>query len=116
MKLTIFQSDMGDCLLLESSNGRRILCDGGMASSMERFVRDELGALRKANKKIDFVYISHVDNDHITGVLRLLQDELEWRIFDHNQVTGGRKKKPAFPRPPKIGGIWHNGFRDSISA
>jgi beta-lactamase superfamily II metal-dependent hydrolase len=114
MKLTIFQSDMGDCLLLESSDGRRILCDGGMASSMEGFVRDKLGALRSAGKKLDFVYVSHVDNDHISGVVRLLQDELEWRIFEHNRRTGGKKKKPAFPRPPEIGGIWHNAFRDAV--
>ena len=114
MKLTIYQSDMGDCLLLESGDGRRILCDGGMSSSMENYVRDELGALRAAGKKLDYVYISHVDNDHITGILRLLQDELEWRIYEHNRKTGGRKQKPAFPRPPEIGGIWHNAFRDAV--
>jgi len=112
MKLQIFQSSMGDCLLLEAGDGaHRVLCDGGMGASMRDRVRAHLAKL----DAIDFVYVSHIDNDHITGVLQLLQDELEWRIFDHHRKkrTGGAKK-PSIPRPPKIGGIWHNAFRDQV--
>src|SRR5687768_8678759 len=112
MKLKIFESNDGDCLLLESRDGRRILCDGGRTASMQAHVRDELGKLRKANKKIDIAYISHVDNDHITGVLALLQDELAWRVHDFRARNGSKKSAPAFPRPPQIGTVWHNAFRD----
>jgi hypothetical protein len=116
MKLHIFQSDMGDCLLLESADKKRILCDGGMSTSMRKHVRAELAKLRAKNQAIDYVYVSHIDNDHITGVLQLLEDELEWRIFDHHQKNGGHRglKKPSVPRPPRIGGLWHNAFRDQI--
>ena len=116
MKLDIFQSDKGDCILLESKNGRRILCDGGMSSSMSEHVAPILGKLRKANKKIDFAYVSHIDQDHISGVLRLLQDELDWRVFEHQKKTKNKKvKPPKAPRPPKIGGIWHNSFGSQFS-
>jgi beta-lactamase superfamily II metal-dependent hydrolase len=111
MKLDIFQSSKGDCILLESKDGKRILCDGGMSRSLSEHVAPTLAKLRNANKSIDFAYVSHIDQDHITGVLRLLQDELDWRVFEHKKKKGNKRvKPPKAPRPPKIGGIWHNSF------
>lgn len=115
MKLTIFQSDKGDCLLLEAKSGELMLCDGGMGPSMRDHVRAELGALRDNGQELEFAYISHIDNDHISGVLQLLEDEVEWRVFDHHQASGNSVKKPRVPRPPVIKGILHNGFRDLIT-
>src|SRR5262245_26863080 len=115
MKLDIFQSDKGDCILLESQDGKRILCDGGMARSMEPHVAPVLAKLRKAKKKIDFAYVSHIDQDHISGTLKLLQDELAWRIFEHQKKAGNKRaKQPNVPRPPEIGGIWHNSFGSQL--
>jgi beta-lactamase superfamily II metal-dependent hydrolase len=116
MKLDIFQSDKGDCILLESKDSKRILCDGGMSRSMNEHVAPTLGKLRKANKNIDFAYVSHIDQDHISGVLRLLQDELDWRVFEHQKSSGNKKvKPPKAARPPKIGGIWHNSFGSQLA-
>jgi Metallo-beta-lactamase superfamily len=114
MKLQIFQSAQGDCLLLEGADGGRVLCDGGMAATMRTDVRDELTKLRVAGEAIDYVYISHIDQDHISGALQLLEDELEWRLFDHHHAAGTPVRSPKAPRPPKIGGLWHNSFRDQI--
>jgi beta-lactamase superfamily II metal-dependent hydrolase len=109
MKLTIFQSDEGDCLLLESRDGKRVLCDGGMGPSMRKLVRKKLNKL----PAIDFIYISHIDEDHIGGVLQLLQDEADWRVFDHHK---GKTKKPEVPRPPAINGLLYNAFHDILTA
>jgi beta-lactamase superfamily II metal-dependent hydrolase len=114
MKLRIFQSAQGDCLLLEGAGGGRVLCDGGMAATMREYVRDELTKLREAGKTIDYVYISHIDQDHISGALQLLEDELEWRLYEHHQTAGTPVREPKAPRPPEIGGLWHNAFRDQI--
>ncbi len=38
MKLRVFQSDKGDCLLITSSDGKNVLVDGGMASSYNEHV------------------------------------------------------------------------------
>ena len=114
MRLHIFQSDNGDCLLLESEDGKRILCDGGMAHSMKGHVRDVLGKLHEDGHKLDYIYISHIDQDHISGVVQLLEDELEWRLFEYHRDNGTPIDAPDFPRPPKIGGIWHNAFHDQI--
>lgn len=116
MDLHIFQSDKGDCLLLEGQNSGRVLCDGGMAASMKKSVRKELAKLRSAGKSIDYAYISHIDQDHISGVLRLLEDELEWRVYDHHQTSGNPSAKPKVPRPPAFGGIFHNAFREQVGA
>jgi hypothetical protein len=116
MKLRIFQSDKGDCILFETKDKHLVLCDGGMSVSMREHVRPKLGALRKAGRKIDFAYVSHIDQDHISGILQLLKDELEWRVFESHQRPGGADvKKPVIPRPPEIGGLWHNAFRDQIN-
>ncbi|HEY5885079.1 MAG TPA: MBL fold metallo-hydrolase [Pyrinomonadaceae bacterium] len=116
MKLTIFQSDKGDCTLLEAASGELMLCDGGMGPSMRDHVRGALGLLRDDQRELEFVYVSHIDNDHISGVLQLLQDEVEWRVFDHHEETGDPINPPKVPRPPVIKGVLHNGFRDLITA
>ncbi|HEX6741429.1 MAG TPA: MBL fold metallo-hydrolase [Sphingomicrobium sp.] len=114
MKIRIFQSAKGDCLLLEGSDGTHFLCDGGMRDSMQNIVRKELGKLRTQGTRLEYVYVSHIDQDHIAGVLALLEDELEWRLYEHHKAKGTPKPKPKFPRPPEIGGIWHNAFRDQV--
>ena len=89
MELEIFQSDKGDCILLSGENGGRVLCDGGMRKTMERHLRKRMGMLTDAGAQINAVYISHIDQDHISGVLRLLEDALEWKIFEHHQNRPG---------------------------
>ena len=74
MKLTIFQSDKGDCLLLEGKSGQLMLCDGGMRRSMSDACARGAGQAARTSE-IDLVYVSHIDNDHISGVLQLLEDE-----------------------------------------
>jgi len=117
MQLTMFQSGKGDCLLLaDSADTTRILVDGGMPDAYSEHAAPGLSALRAKKKKdIDLVYVSHIDQDHIGGILRMLDDEVLWRVHEH-QVKNGNRTHPAprVPRPPKIGGIWHNAFRDQL--
>ena len=115
MKLRIFQSAHGDCLLLESKDKKLVLCDGGMPSSIKSHVRGELGKLRDDERELEYVYISHIDSDHISGVLQLLEDEVEWRIFEYRQsINDANATEPDFPRPPVIKGLLNNTFRDLI--
>jgi beta-lactamase superfamily II metal-dependent hydrolase len=116
MKLTAFQSDKGDCLLLESADGKnRMLIDGGMKRAYSEQVAPAMGGLRKAKKKLDVVYISHIDEDHISGVLQMLDDEAAWRVHEH-QVKNGNSDhpEPDAPRPPEVGKIFHNSFHDQV--
>jgi beta-lactamase superfamily II metal-dependent hydrolase len=114
MRLTAFQSDKGDCLLLTNTAGTaRILVDGGMPVSYNAHVAAAMGKLQVAKKALDIVYVSHIDEDHIGGVLKMLDDEAAWRVKEF-QKNNPKIKTPTVPRPPKIKEIWHNGFGEML--
>lgn len=117
MHLTMFQSGKGDCLLLTNqADTARVLIDGGMPSAYRDHVAPAMGKLRDAKKKIDVVYISHIDQDHIGGVLTMLDDEVAWKVHDHQKKNGNPSHKaPAAPRPPVITAIWHNAFHEQLT-
>lgn len=115
MKLRIFQSAKGDCLLLEGSDGSLVLVDGGMANSFRQHVVPHLADLRDEGRELEAVYVSHIDQDHISGVLEMLEIELAWRVFEHHHYRGSRVRTPALGRPPRIKTLWHNAFHDQIS-
>ena len=112
MKLRVFHASDGDCLLLSSGDNtpRRILIDGGRSTSYQRNTRDFLGGLRAGNAKIDIICVSHIDDDHITGVLQLVEDEIAWRAFEFQQEDDPDQPPPTVARPPEIGEVWHNGL------
>ncbi|HEU5133642.1 MAG TPA: MBL fold metallo-hydrolase [Steroidobacteraceae bacterium] len=119
MKIRVFQSDKGDCLLLTSSSGKnRVLVDGGMSSSYTEHVAPALANLPGNDTRIDVVYVSHIDDDHISGVLKMLNDLMDWRVFDfqtkHKKAGDKPPKKPGSARPPEIGKIWHNAFHELL--
>ena len=116
MRLTAFQSDKGDCLLLKNDAGTtHILVDGGMSVSYNAHVAAAMGKLRTANKKLDVVYVSHIDQDHIAGVLKMFDDEAAWRVHLFQKSRGNPSSKPPkVPRPPEVLELWHNGFHDQV--
>ncbi|MGB9177661.1 MAG: MBL fold metallo-hydrolase [Pyrinomonadaceae bacterium] len=115
MKLTVFQSGKGDCLLLTGDDGRRMLVDGGTSDSYQKHAAKALGKLREDGEQLDVVYLSHIDDDHIAGILKLMNDEMDWRVHDFHLKQGNTKHKaPAAPRPPRIKAIWHNAFHEQV--
>lgn len=118
MKIEIFPSASGDCVLLTSTDkkGRktRLLADAGLPKAYDDFIAAPLGHLREKNQPIDLAYVSHIDRDHIGGILKMLDHEVEWRAFEHLQGANSRRRPPAVPRPPEIKQIWHNAFLEDI--
>ncbi len=112
MKLTAFHAADGDCCLIESRDAtpRRVLIDGGRTASYVANTRDVLGAIRDKGGKLDVICVSHIDDDHISGIVRLIEDEVVWRQFEFLKVTKPTTKPPSIARPPKIGEVWHNGL------
>lgn len=108
MKLTVFPSDHGDCLLLESG-ARRMLIDGGPGTSFRKKVLPELA---KTNQRpIDCVYLSHIDFDHIGGLLDLVDELYAWRVYDYRTKKGApADAPPSGVRPPEVLKVWHNAF------
>lgn len=110
MKFTIFRSDKGDCLLLTSDGGTRILADGGMSRAYSKHVAPNLG-----NTPIDLVYLSHIDQDHVAGILQFMDDTMAWRVHDYQKAQGLATTAPKVKRPPLAKRIWHNAFHDQAS-
>jgi beta-lactamase superfamily II metal-dependent hydrolase len=117
VKLTVFQSEKGDCLLLESAGGAgRILVDGGMRASYRTFVAPALGALAAGQGALDLVCVTHIDRDHIAGVLQLMDDIVAWRVHDFQRIHHNpRHPEPDSPRPPVVKQIWHNAFHELVA-
>ena len=112
MKLTVFHAADGDCLLLSSRDNppRRMLVDGGRKTSYAENTRAFLGTLRNAAGKIDVICVSHIDDDHISGILQLVEDEVDWRAFEFSLSEDAGASAPQVARPAEIGEVWHNGL------
>lgn len=109
--LEALEAKFGDCLLLHygpAADPFRILIDGGPHGVYEETLKPRLEELRTASGDdaaqlfIDLLMISHVDRDHIVGILDLMQD------FRGKEADGD-------PVPYRIVELWHNSFSDAIA-
>jgi ribonuclease BN (tRNA processing enzyme) len=103
MKLDVVQAEYGDCLILESgtrNNSTAVLIDGGPYQTFEKHLKPALQRL-PINGQLDLVVLSHIDNDHIIGLVDLLEEI-------KNQIQKGTKELV------KISKLWHNSFNDLL--
>ena len=87
-RLHVLPAGVGDALVVEYGEGqttRRLLVDGGVGSAAEA-VHGFLGD----DAALELLVVTHIDNDHIAGALRLLE-------------TGAA--------PPKPAQVWFNAYR-----
>lgn len=99
-ELEAVKAMQGDCLLLHwgtAAQPRLALIDGGPATVYRDFLRPRLAALiaaRGAPLKLDLVMLSHIDDDHINGLLDLCKEiedediEVEIGRLWHNSLEG----------------------------
>jgi beta-lactamase superfamily II metal-dependent hydrolase len=99
--------------LLTSSDGRRALIDGGRTETFQKHTWPVLRGLAEADEEIDLVVVSHIDADHISGILWLMKAVAAWAVHDYQTTDGGNPglRPPTIPRPPKIKRFWHNSWR-----
>jgi beta-lactamase superfamily II metal-dependent hydrolase len=116
VKLKVFFASDGDCLLLTSGDGRHALIDGGRSASFQKQAWPALRALGEAGEVVDLVVVSHIDADHINGILWLMKVVAAWSVYDYQTTDGGNPgfPEPATPRPPTIKRLWHNSWRAQL--
>ena len=99
-RLHVIQAEFGDCLLLEYGTGlkpRFTLIDGGPSSNFADNLDPVLRKIAARNPSLDLTVLSHVDNDHIVGLVD---------YFAELQAgTAG------LPRPKEL---WHNSWGRAI--
>ncbi|WP_318463182.1 MBL fold metallo-hydrolase [Photobacterium leiognathi] len=67
LKLKMHKADNGDCVSIETQS-EFVLIDGGTAQSFDSWKEQIFGHV----SKIDSVIVTHIDNDHVNGVIKLL--------------------------------------------
>jgi beta-lactamase superfamily II metal-dependent hydrolase len=75
-RVTAFPAGDGDALLLSygSSPARHVLIDGGRKATYST-LKPALQRIVGANERIELLVLSHIDADHIEGLLQLVADE-----------------------------------------
>jgi hypothetical protein len=107
--LEALEAQHGDALILhygKKASPKFIVIDGGPPRTYEQTLRPRLDAIRKklgeAPLEIRMLMVSHIDDDHITGVLKLTaalrEDEVAKRQLPFDILT-----------------LWHNSFDDIIA-
>ena len=109
--LEVRRARKGDCLLLHygSKDDPGLgLIDGGPSNIYKPHLKPRLNQIRKtrglasdAPLPVDFLMVSHIDDDHIKGVLDLTKELLE-------------AKAAHQPLALRIKSVWHNTFDDII--
>jgi len=111
MKLEVLRARHGDCMLLHfgcDDAPKFAVIDGGPAGVYEESLRPRLEEMRKDLELsddepliIEMLIVSHIDDDHANGVVRMLRD------MKNVQDSGDR---PRY----RIRRLWHNSFDDII--
>lgn len=74
MKIKMISVHNGDCFLI-NTDGINILIDGGLKGTYIRSLKPNLIRLQNANENLDYIIITHIDDDHIGGIIKLFGDE-----------------------------------------
>jgi beta-lactamase superfamily II metal-dependent hydrolase len=76
--IELLPAKQGDAIWVKYSKGemiRRILIDGGPIKAYPELEKKLKAELKPGNKRVELIVITHVDTDHIEGIIRLLMDE-----------------------------------------
>src|SRR5262249_14467111 len=99
--LKALQANDGDCFLLHYGSDdepKIILIDGGPKTTYKNVLKPRLDELRgKGTLDLRMVMVSHIDLDHITGILDMFRNLTELQ-------NSGK------PQPYAVRSLWHNSF------
>lgn len=111
LSLDVLRARKGDCLMLHYGSDAKpglMLIDGGPSGVFAPQLERRIGQIRKAREladekslPVDVLMVSHVDDDHIKGILELT------RLL--------RQQKEAHdPLLVRVKSLWHNSFDDMV--
>ena len=98
VEVEVFPAGYGDSILVRcvtASGPFNILIDGGVRSTFTEHLASRFAEISAAGEQLDLVIVTHIDTDHIGGILELFK-------------ANGSSASPAVI---KVGEVWHNGYR-----
>lgn len=109
--LDVRRARKGDCMFLHFGTKKKpglVLIDGGPGGVYGLHLKPRIEEIRQKRKLskdealfIDLLMVSHVDDDHIEGILDLSREMIE-------------RQEARKPPHVRFGGIWHNSFDEII--
>lgn len=93
LRIKMYPAKNGDSFLIDAA-GKFILIDAGFASTFQDFVKADLMALASAGSRLALAVCTHIDADHIGGILE---------FFSSNN--------PSPRRIIEVDRVWHNSLR-----
>lgn len=84
LNIKLFKALQGDCILLSYGQNleKNILIDGGMGIECKRQLQKFMNELKALDRKIDILILTHIDCDHIDGILKMFSS----REFDFSII------------------------------
>lgn len=95
VRIKFYKAKSGDAFLLSlgCEQDLNIMIDMGYASTYEDYIEQDLKKINSNNKRLDLLIITHIDRDHIGGVLKFIEKNEE------NQKI------------IRVGEVWHNSYK-----
>lgn len=102
MKIKFLKAANGDCFLIsfqdENQVHRNILIDGGVmetyfdsANNRDGELKIEIEKIKNDNEKIDLLILTHIDNDHILGLLKWFEmDGAAFKLIENVWFNSGK--------------------------
>lgn len=94
MRINLIPAGYGDCIIIsiEEKCMYNILIDGGVTKTYQKFIKSKIHEMVDAGQKLNLMICTHMDNDHICGLIETLKKE----------------------KAENIENIWYNGFLQII--
>ncbi|HEY4488849.1 MAG TPA: MBL fold metallo-hydrolase [Candidatus Paceibacterota bacterium] len=84
LRVSFLDVGQGDAIYIEAPGGRRVLIDGGSGPAVLRALGDKMSWW---DRSLDLVVATHPDNDHIGGLIDVLERYRVSRVV-HSSVQG----------------------------
>lgn len=96
LSIKLLPAEYGDCIVVSvrKENQYNILIDGGVAKTYQKYIKSEIQRIRKLGQRINLIVCTHMDNDHICGLIEVL-----------------KQTNPDF-----IENVWYNGFLQIVNS
>ncbi len=104
LSLRIVQAKFGDCFIViygTQENPKYILIDGGPGGVYKNYLRPELQRIKEAGGDLELMVLSHVDGDHIVGLMQFTQELREQQADEETPLI-------------EIKELWMNSFGNTI--
>lgn len=98
IRIEVYPALEGDCFLISIGNNQKktnILIDGGFAETYHDYLKPRLISMAENGEELSLVIVTHVDTDHIEGIIELFKD------------NGPAENPLIIP----INEVWHNSYR-----